>query len=77
MEPCIKKSGFKLEWEEIPGDRIKDPILYRSKTPGGWLVSSKNGMYGWGVCFVPDPEHIWLSDKLPTYTAGVHAGTDT
>lgn len=32
-----------------------EPTIYRTRTPGGWLVSD-----GTGVCYVPDPDRAWL-----------------
>ena len=35
--------------------------IARSKVPGGWIV-----MYNDGICFVPDPQHVWTGSSLPT-----------
>lgn len=59
-------------WEEVPNDR--EPYLCRLNVPGGWLVMTvcdtenfdgenrpTNTSYNSSICFMPDPEHIWLS----------------
>ena len=58
----------RLEWMRLLPNMIKDdegiegmpggPILYRTKVPGGWLVSTGKGE-GSGMAFVPDPNHEW------------------
>lgn len=44
-------------WEQI-GDGV-----YRSKIPGGWLVSY-HAEDGVALTFVPDPKHAWKADEV-------------
>jgi len=55
-----------LIWEklQIKGLPWMSKIM-RAKIPGGWLVLSENGFSG-GITFVPDPNHEWNGESLPT-----------
>ena len=66
------KKGPTLHWKRIDSDfgTFDSVHLYRSKVPGGWLVSSikpesAGATIGVGsvntLTFVPDPNHSWLS----------------
>ncbi|HGS4540647.1 hypothetical protein [Vibrio parahaemolyticus] len=55
-----------LDWETLKnvGGVQKS---YRTKVPGGWLVSVQNynpNGIGCGVTFLPDPEHLWDGNSL-------------
>ncbi len=54
-----------LEWQKLKSRNNKHtPELYRTAVPGGWLISqSETG----GLVFIPDPNHEWDGDSLPTY----------
>lgn len=43
------------KWEIIIPDDLR-----RIMVVGGWIV--KNG-YAGSICFVPDPDHKWLTDQ--------------
>lgn len=50
-----------LVWEELKNDG-GPRYSYRSKVPGGWLLStceSTGDGIGSGVTFIPDPNHDW------------------
>ncbi len=53
-----------LEWQKLKSRNNKHtPELYRTAVPGGWLISqSETG----GLVFLPDPDHDWDGDSLPT-----------
>lgn len=68
-----------ITWEEIPQDGTDMDNLFRTKVPGGWLVKAQSRVITYrgeensaakdweirsSVCFVPDPEHTWLIDRL-------------
>jgi hypothetical protein len=59
---------FNLEWEELRAKNTLGPRnTYRTKIPGGWLVSTKeydSDGVGGGITFVPDPNHEWDGDSL-------------
>ena len=54
-----------LNWQKLKSRNNKHtPELYRTAVPGGWLISqSETG----GLVFIPDPNHEWDGDSLPTY----------
>lgn len=49
----------RLVWEKMAEYAYQ---LERIAVPGGWLVrtsSSINADAGIGICFYPDPQHLW------------------
>ncbi len=67
-----RSQNMKVLWEEIEsGDRTSltaglwaaSPLrkLFRTKVPGGWLVSSTTA----SITFFPDPKHRWDGNSLP------------
>ena len=44
-----------IRWESIPSNIATS----RAKVPGGWLVSTPNGL-----TFLPDPDHAWAGSSL-------------
>lgn len=44
-----------IRWESIPSNIATS----RAKVPGGWLVSTPNGL-----AFLPDPDHAWAGSSL-------------
>lgn len=54
-------------WETI--SKSATDSTQRMSVPGGWIVCRVNGLHlpqalvGW---FVPDQEHTWIVDLLPT-----------
>ncbi len=65
-----------LKWESVAADSIGH--IERSKTPTGWLVretiTNHQQLAEWArrpgeettqvsLTFVPDPDHIWLSNR--------------
>ena len=54
-----------LEWQKLKSRNNKHMSeLYRTAVPGGWLIS-QSGIGG--LVFLPDPDHEWDGDSLPTY----------
>jgi len=49
-----------LKWERIAKDSLGLPEVLRAKILGGWLV-----LTGFGITFVPDPEHRWDGGAMP------------
>jgi hypothetical protein len=66
---------MKIYWERIqteitdqsdPGMALyKAPEIFRSKIPGGWLIFLSLSNIN-GVTFLPDPEHEWDGNSLPS-----------
>mgnify|MGYP001129938761 CR=1 FL=1 len=52
-----------MNWERFdsffPKQRSSS-YVYRAMVPGGWLVTAELGE---GICFYPDPEHVWTVEK--------------
>jgi hypothetical protein len=46
-----------VAWEEVSGPR--DVAVWRSRTPGGWLVVQAPGGKASVAVYVPDPDHGW------------------
>lgn len=47
--------------------RAGDPAIMRAKIPGGWLVKGQfrqGDSGGFGLTFVPDPDHAWDGTSL-------------
>ncbi len=58
-----------LKWEYVGSSQGS---VYRVMVPGGWLVLASESDYdiedslkivGVGLCFYPDPEHVWSIGK--------------
>jgi len=66
---------MKIYWERIqteitdqsdPGiSPYRAPDIFRSKIPGGWLIFLSLSNIN-GVTFLPDPEHEWDGNSLPS-----------
>ena len=52
----FSSTDSKLKWEKL--GKEKGLHTYRSKVPGGWLITVEYGT-GTGVTFMPDPDHSW------------------
>jgi hypothetical protein len=46
-----------VAWEEVSGPR--GVAVWRSRTPGGWLVVQSPGNNACVAAYVPDPDHGW------------------
>ncbi len=44
-----------IAWEKLESETRGVADIYRTKVPGGWLVTAHGG----GIMFVPDPNHKW------------------
>ena len=68
MSLFTKKYAGAQEWEHIKnkGENIFSPKMYRSKVPGGWLITTgiTTGFSDVRLTFMPDPEHEWELKKL-------------
>ncbi len=61
-----------IEWEHLDEKKLKEHFtvfevgLFRLKVPGGWLVMTvcDFGQGGTGLCFYPDPDHVWDGTSL-------------
>ncbi|HHX8537345.1 TPA: hypothetical protein ACVO0U_004255, partial [Vibrio alginolyticus] len=57
------ESDSTLHWENLSNEGFAvHHRTFRTKVPGGWLVSVTSRVYhgvGCGVTFVPDPQHLW------------------
>jgi hypothetical protein len=62
-----KKPPLIFEMLNTPQTRFgsKEPIVFRVKIPGGWLIYMDNGLGHSGATFVPDPTHEWDGGSLP------------
>jgi hypothetical protein len=49
-----KKEMVEIKWESVMERPGGGSNLVRAKVPGGWLVSSSQGL-----TFIPDPKHEW------------------
>lgn len=56
-----KKPMPSIEWEKLQHPRFGSTA--RCAVPGGWLVRVSIGDGG-GVCFVPDPSHLWDGNNV-------------
>ncbi|MGR5502005.1 hypothetical protein ACQKP3_14835 [Vibrio sp. DNB22_10_4] len=57
-----------LSWQALKNFGGSCHSTYRTKIPGGWLVSihaSFDSGLSCGVTFVPDPEHLWDGSSMP------------
>lgn len=54
-----------IKWEPLKNEGSSWEIkwTYRTKVPGGWLISA-GGDTGNGVTFLPDPKHEWDGNSL-------------
>lgn len=63
-----KKYDGAQEWDLIKneGENIFSPKMYRTKIPGGWLVTAglNSGLNDVHLTFVPDPAHEWQLKRL-------------
>ena len=58
-----------LRWESIrtESEGGKPQYMHRAQVPGGWLVETQSfAPNSGGLAFVPDPEHRWTLDRLPS-----------
>ncbi len=56
-----------LAFRPIAAVGLNGTTISRSKVPGGWLVTGKTSLQnnaGFGITFVPDPEHTWDGSSL-------------
>ncbi len=58
-----------LNWEKLQNNQGGPVMTYRSKIPGGWLVTTGDtqttcASAGAGITFVPDPNHEWNGYSL-------------
>ncbi|QDT11002.1 hypothetical protein [Planctomycetes bacterium K23_9] len=60
-EIVAKPTTPKLRFENVFTQDAKSMTFNRAKVPGGWLVTSTlySGPKGYGITFVPDPNHAW------------------
>ncbi len=60
MMPAGMGKKHKFNWVDMDSD------IYtaRAKITGGWLVAM-HVKVGIGLCFVPDPKHLWDGSSLP------------
>jgi len=69
-------SSQTLDWHRVretfhPDSPQPHGYTYRAQVPGGWLVCFFAGTpdrhgQGGGLTFVPDAEHSWLLDEVPS-----------
>ncbi|AYA64819.1 hypothetical protein DS731_12820 [Alteromonas sp. RKMC-009] len=52
-----------LIWEALKNTNGSSSHTYRTKIPGGWLVTVSNTQ-GAGVTFVPDAKHEWDGNSV-------------
>jgi len=59
------KASPKLYWEPLKNEGTTNVIrhTYRTKVPGGWLVTAADTQ-GVGATFIPDPNHEWDGNSL-------------
>jgi hypothetical protein len=56
----FSSTDSKIKWEKLGSEQNLE--TYRSKVPGGWLITVRTGAGAWaglGVSFMPDPDHSW------------------
>ena len=55
----------KEEIEKARGSLARNPLLYRARIPGGWLVGTPKDHDGVSnLVYVPDPDHLWDGSTL-------------
>ena len=59
------KASPKLYWEPLKNEGTSGVLrhTYRTKVPGGWLLSASDAD-GMGLTFLPDPNHGWDGNSL-------------
>jgi len=56
---------MRLVWETLQKSWwMNAVVVLRAKVPGGWLVQASR-IHGVGICFYPDPDHVWDGSSLP------------
>ncbi len=57
-------------WEPVNPTKVPGTfdLTYRLKVYGGWLVQDVNGEDGITMVYVPDPDHRWILEDMPSAT---------
>lgn len=64
-EPPSSEHALTFDYVKTKGDGA--PAILRAKIPGGWLVKGQfrqGDSAGFGLTFVPDPDHAWDGTSL-------------
>ncbi len=67
VEGKVESPKPQMKFSPIDAEGLNGAKLRRSKVPGGWLVAVRTSLEndsGFGIAFVPDPEHSWDGSSL-------------